>query len=88
MKFIEENNINYWPTPAESPDLNAIENLWHELKHHLRRRVKPTTKAELVNGINDFWSTKITPEKCQKYIGHLQKVLPVVVQRDGRASGY
>ena len=24
--------INWWRTPPESPDINPIENLWHELK--------------------------------------------------------
>ena len=31
-QFFEQNNINWWKTPPESPDANPIENLWHELK--------------------------------------------------------
>ena len=87
INFIEQNNINYWPTPAESPDLNPIENLWHELKNHLRVRVKPKTKEELVDGIEHFWQN-LNAEKCTEYINHLQKVMPVVLERNGKASGY
>ena len=85
--YFAEAGIPYWPTPAESPDLNPIEMLWHELKHHLRKRVKPTTKETLVNGIKQFW-TQLTPERCTKYIAHLQKVLPAVLEQQGQASGY
>ena len=53
--YMEENNINWWITPAESPDLNPIELVWHELKHFIRNTVKPHTKDELVNGIARFW---------------------------------
>ena len=61
--------------------------LWHELKHHLRKSVKPTTKEELINGITNFWAT-VTPEKCARYINHVRKVIPIVVTREGRASGH
>ena len=87
MEFVRDNSINYWPTPAESPDMNPIEMLWHELKSFLRRIVKPKNKEELVEGIQQFWQT-VTPEKCQRYIGHLQKVVPEVIRRQGKASGY
>ena len=87
MQFMQDSEINYWPTPAESPDLNPIEMLWHQLKSFLRRIIKPKVKDELVNGIHEFWRT-VTPEKCQRYINHLQKVLPAIVEREGRASGH
>lgn len=45
--FYERKSINWVRTPAESPDLNPIENLWHELKEFIRREVKPHTKEEL-----------------------------------------
>lgn len=47
-KFMTDNGINWWPTPPESPDLNPIELVWHEMKHFLRSSWKPTTKEELV----------------------------------------
>ena len=82
-----EKEIDWWRTPAESPDLNPIENVWHELKEYLRREVKPKTKDELINGIHAFWST-VTIAKCRKYIGHLRKVVPRVIELNGGATGY
>ena len=33
--FLEEQKINWWRTLPESPDLNPIKDLWHELKFFL-----------------------------------------------------
>ena len=87
VEFLKNEKVIYWPTPPESPDLNPIECVWHEMKHHLRKYVKPKTKTELEQGIYDFWAT-MTPAKCSKYISHLKKVVPEVVKRNGRASGF
>ena len=86
-QFLDERHINWWKTPAESPDLNPIENLWHELKEYVRREVKPTVKEELIEGIKEFWQTVDIP-KCQKYIGHLRKVIPRVIKVIGEPTGY
>ena len=86
QKFYAEQGINWWPTPPESPDLNPIENLWHELKEYIRR-VKPRSKQELMDSIRAFWRT-VTVTKCQKYIGHVKRVIPAVIQCKGRATGY
>lgn len=76
------------PTPAESPDLNPIEIMWHKLKNFLRTVIKPRNKEELLEEICSFWSKSETGGKCQCYIGNLQKVFPEVIRQDGRASGY
>lgn len=36
-EFMQEEHINWWKTPTESPDLNPIENLCHE--EYIRREV-------------------------------------------------
>ena len=84
MQIFEEQGINWWRTPPESPDLNPIENLWHELKEFLKREIKPRTKDD---GINRFWET-VTIEKCLRYIRHLRKVIPRVIEEKGAATGY
>ena len=47
QEFYSSTGINWWKTPLESPDMNPIENLWHEMKKFLRREIKPTTKDQL-----------------------------------------
>lgn len=74
-EFFTTNNINWWCTLPESPDMNPIENFWHELKEYIRREVKPVNKEQLVNGITRFWAS-IDAHKCSRYIDHLKKFYP------------
>ena len=86
-EFFSANSVNWWKTPAESPDCNPIENFWHELKEYIRREVKPKTKEELIDGIQRFWAT-VDAVKRTKYIRHLRKVMPKVIELGGDATGY
>ena len=86
-EWYADNNVNWWKTPAASPDLNPIENVWHALKDYLRKDYKPRNLTQLREGIKAFWKT-MTPEVCGKYIGHLKKVIPIVIEVDGGPSGY
>ena len=76
QEWLVQNGVNWWRTP-ESPDINPIENLWHELKDF----VKPKVKSDLIKA---FWNT----DKCAKYIGHLRKVIPKIIERKGVSTGY
>ena len=85
--FLQQEGVNWWKTAAESPDLNPIENLWHELKEFIRREVKPITKEQLIDGIKQFWAT-VDSKKCARYIRHLRKVIPKVIEVKGEPTGY
>ena len=86
-RLFKFHRIYWWKTPPESPDLNPIENCWGSLKQFLRSSYKPTNLQELMNGIEEFWQS-LTPEVCRKYIQHLHKVMPKVVEVDGNPSGF
>ena len=49
--------------------------------------MKPQNKDELMREIKTFWGT-VTQEKYCRYIGHLQKVIPKVLEVNGEATGY
>ena len=87
QRFFEENGINWWKSPAESLDINCIENVWAALKYFLRDKYKPKTIGELMTGIRVFWK-KMTPELCTKYENHVVKLLPAVVEAEGGPSGH
>jgi transposase len=74
-------------TPASSPDLNPIENVWASMKYYLQTVAKPRTKDQLVQGIKCFWDS-LTKQQCGRYIVHIHKVIPYVVLNDGEASGF
>ena len=69
-------------TPHPSPDLNPIENLWHELKEFIRREINPKTKDELINGILRLWEI-IDFIKCDP----LWKNQPLALKYDFAVGG-
>ena len=87
LDFFEDNGVIWWPTPPESPDLNPVELIWGSLKQYLRNTFKPNNLDELKQGIQQFWNS-LTPAVCQKYISHINKVIPKIVKVKAEPSGY
>jgi transposase len=55
-RWKEENMIVTLPWPAQSPDLNPIENIWAELERKIRNyKVKPKNQSELFDALKTEW---------------------------------
>ncbi len=78
MVFMDGENINYSPDfwPPESPDLNPVELIWHELKEFLRNEMQPQNKQQPLDNIKKFWQEKLALEMCMRYVVHVPKVSP------------
>ena len=85
---LQELAIDRINTPAESPDMNPIELVWHSLKVFLQGR-DTTTLAQVIAGIKEYWTTKLDVALCNRYIDHVEsKVFHKVVERQGKSTGY
>ncbi len=73
----QENKIKVLEWPSQSPDLNTIEMLWHDLKQSIHDR-KPSSVAELKQLCKEEWA-KIPPQRCERLIASYRKHLIAVV---------
>uniref|UniRef100_A0A3B1K5Q0 Tc1-like transposase DDE domain-containing protein n=1 Tax=Astyanax mexicanus TaxID=7994 RepID=A0A3B1K5Q0_ASTMX len=72
--------------PANSPDLNVIENLWAIVKRKIRDR-KPTTLDQLKQNIATAWEA-VSAETCDKLVKSMPQRLQAVIQAKGAATKY
>jgi transposase len=86
--FMQENGIDVLPWPAQSPDMNPIENLWAIVKKRRQKKYGlPKTKAELIEQIFDIWDN-IEPELVGKLADSANKRVNKVLKLKGKVSKY
>lgn len=74
--------------PANSPDLNPIENLWHILRSNIRKRVpKPMRKEDLIAAVQEEW-VKLDMKKVNRLIESMPRRLQAVIDAKGGSTKY
>ncbi|KAK3534100.1 hypothetical protein QTP86_002207 [Hemibagrus guttatus] len=85
-EWLKKNKMKTLEWPSQSPDLNLIEMLWHDLKKVAHAR-KPSNVAELQQFCKDEWA-KIPPQRCNRLIASYRKRLIAVVAAKGGPTSY
>ena len=86
--WMEENDLPVLPWVPQSPDLNPIEWLWHELEKRLRARPSlPTNLPDLWNILVDEWG-KLTAADVRKIVATMPTRVREVLKVNGNATKY
>lgn len=87
-KWFEDNDIQVLEWPAQSPDINPIEHLWHHLKYRLQQYPTPPKGVhELWERVEKEWN-EIPPETCQKLIESMPRRIQAVIKAKGGHTKY
>ena len=71
MRWLEDHGIEVLPWPANSPDLNLIENSWGLVKRRMSKE-RPSTQEELKGAIRRVWNS-VTPEDCYRLVSSMPR---------------
>jgi len=76
----EQNRIKSLPWPAQSPDLNSIENLWKILKDRTQQRKPfPRTVEQLKTALREEWC-KLEPGVLLNLVNSMPKRVKMVIE--------
>ena len=85
-KWFDENDIKIMDWPAQSPDLNPIENLWAVVDSDVKKK-KPRNLDELWKVIKESWDA-IPADYCRKLVHSMPKRIAEVLKVKGGPTRY
>ncbi len=79
--WFNDHGVTVLDWPANSPDLNPIENLWGIVKRKMRD-TRPNNADELKAAIKETWAS-IPPQQCHKLITSIPRRIEAVIKAKG-----
>jgi len=84
--WFETNRVNVLEWPAQSPDLNPIENLWSDVKKDVSK-AKPKNNMDLWATVQVSWKN-IPKERCQGLVDSMPRRCAAVLAAKGFTTKY
>ena len=86
LEWLRNKNINVLKWPSQSPDLDPIKNLWHDLKIAVHQR-SLRNLTELEQFCTEEWAN-ISQSRCAKLVETNPNSLTVVIAGKGASTKY
>ncbi len=84
--WFNDHGVTVLDWPANSPDLNPIENLWGIVKRKMRD-TRPNDADELKATVKETWAS-IPPQQCHKLITSMPRRIEAVIKAKGAPTKY
>ncbi len=84
--WFNDHGVTVLDWPANSPDLNPIENLWGIVKRKMRD-TRPNNADELKATVKETWAS-IAPQQCHKLITSMPRRIEAVIKAKGAPTKY
>lgn len=85
-EWFNKEKIDVMPWPAQSPDLNPIENLWGDIKRYVSKK-SPTSKPQLWKVVQEAWG-QIPLKRCQDLVDSMPRRCEAVIANKGFTTKY